>query len=333
MLTYVDEKTDSKVFAMNSLFSELAFAKFAGRKWIWFDDIVIDVDNNVVRFGGSNLTLQNLLKEALSTRIIPSESLPVVEKIVPLSKKGSAKYFEYNLVDGYNRIEALKQIGYKGYWFDIAEFGDDKVGYEDARLRFAMKSNAPRPKSDSRDADIMRAMKTLVKRKLVENNPISIADWIVDNCEVRRDRATRLANEVAKDQDSDDAITLWTPSMIRDEVQDYGVTSYGNYDISRQECGWTVKTGYERELFVSILRKLRLTKNTSYITIHTKMPTGNQTMESLREEIVDSFDELEKDFNHYAAWKKRNGDNCWRIEGALPQKKSERDKKEIVSLK
>jgi hypothetical protein len=332
MLTHVDEKTDPKKFAFNILFDELDYANFMGRVWIPFEDIVIDVDNNIVRFGGSNLTLQNLLKEAMSTRIIPSESLPVVEKIVPTSKKGTSKYFEFNLIDGYNRVEALKQIGYTGYWFDIAKFGSEKVGYEDAKFRFAMHCNAARPKQDSKDNDITRAMKTLVARKVVENTPSAISNWIMENCEVRRDRATRLANEVAKDQDSDEAITLWTPSMIRDEVQDYGVTSYGNYDISRQECGWTVKTGYERELFVSILRKLRLTKNTSYITIHTKMPTGNQNMELLREEIVDSFEELEKDFNYYSAWKKRNGETCWRIEGALPQKKSERDKKEIVKL-
>lgn len=333
MLTYVDENTNPDVFANNAMFDELSFVKYTGRKWIRFDNIRIIMDDNEARFGGSNLTLQNLLKEAMSTRIIPTECLPVVETIVSAPKNGTSDYYDYCLVDGYNRIEALKQIGYTGYWFDIASFGSDDVTYGDARMRFAMRSNAPRPKSDSRDVDIERALKTLVMKKQIENDPVAIADWIVDNCEVRRDRASRIANQVAKAQGSGDAITLWTPTMIRDEVNNYGVTSYGQYDISRQECGWTVKTGYERELFVSILRKLRLTKNTSYVTIHTKMPTGNQSIESLREEILESFDELEKDYQYYARWKQRNGDeNCWRIEGALPQKKSERDTKEIVKL-
>lgn len=333
MLTYVDKNTDKNIFVRNDLFDELSFANCTSRRWIAFNEIIIDNDNNVARSGGSNPTIQNQLKEALATRILTSECLPVVERIAPVSKNGTSDYYDYMLVDGYNRIEALKQLGYTGYLFDIAEFGSETVGYEDARLRFAMRSNSPRPKSDSRDSDIERALKTLVKKKKIECEPNAISDWITDNCGVRRDRATRIAHIVAKDHGSDDAITLWTPTMIRDEVQDYGVTSYGQYDISRQECGWTVKTGYERELFISILRKLRLTKNTSYITIHTKMPTGNQTIESLREEILESFDELEKDYEYYSRWKARNGgESCWRIEGALPQKKSERDKKEIVKL-
>jgi hypothetical protein len=334
----VDEKTDSGLFAHNDLFDIVEGVKYTGRKWILFKNLEANAVNNADhRDGGLIPALVARLVESFSRGVRFSACIPVVE-MHPTPKKyidenGNVEYYYAKLVDGHNRIEALKEKGCLGYWFDVAVFGDENISYDKARTNFAMSSNVDLPKVPSTNKDIFKAARNLVEKKELECDIPTIANWIVNVCRIGQATATAIANEVAAAEGSQDAIVLYSPNDIKKGLGRFGIASQGNYDLSRGEHGWTCKTGYEHETALNILKKLAETGNTSYVTIHTKMPHGQVDIDDLRHGSVEGFEEVFGIFDAYANWKKKNPSlKAYRIEGALPQKVSELNKKKVIKL-
>ena len=153
-------------FPMNGLLDELPGIKFVERMWIDFDNIVVDPDDNPFRAGGNNLTNQNNLRLSLANGVYDTENLPVVEKLkVPFisEKKGFGKDFVVR--DGFNRIAALRSLGYTGYAFDVLSFDNDVT-----RAMFSARSNRHTPRAASSDRDMNHMLLTLVNNDIVEND-------------------------------------------------------------------------------------------------------------------------------------------------------------------
>lgn len=332
ILHKVSPDTDPNLFPRNTLCDELTGVSYKETIWIDFDNIVVNPDDNIFRAGGNNLTNQNNLKESLSIGIYTSETLPTVERLlVPFissEKKGFGK--DYIARDGFNRINALRDLGYTGYWFDVMLFKDDL-----SRAMFSARSNRHCPKAASSDVDMKNMIRNLVSRKVVKNDPEAMKDWLIDNCAIRSNRATRLVNEVSN-ATSLDGIVIYSTPQLRDLANDLGIEVDGKYDLGRQEFGYHIRSMYEGRTLQKILRNFRLSngKTLSYATICTRLlPSIGETIDDQREDLLTTLEEYEEDLNFYAEWKRKHpGEKCWHIMGALPQTKSEREKKEIVPV-
>lgn len=341
ILSKVTADTDTSQFRRNDLLDELKGIRQIERRWIDFNNINADPANNIShRAGGNLLSNQNNIKDSLSLGIHTGQCLPVVELLKPpvhIQKNGRTIIFDYLLRDGYNRIAALKSLGYKGYVFDVFEFGTDGENYDIVCAKFSALSNRHYPSQASTDADMANMLRSLLGRKLVQDNLDTMKNWLVDNCGIRQNRATRIANSVLVENGNDDSILIYEPEQIKDVASGFGITTHGEYDYERGELGFHCRSSYERETYQNILRRLRLSKGKmySYVTLCTKtLPKKNQTIEDQRLLSAESLKELELDNEFYAEWKKKNpGKSCWHIIGALPQKKSERDAGKIVEIK
>lgn len=336
-MTQVNEKTDPNLFADNDLFNIIDGVSFVTRKYILFKNLESNAANNDVREGGLITGLILRLVESFSRGVRFVACLPVVEMLpTPKSytnEKGEIEYYHAKLADGHNRIEALKELGYVGYWFDVVKFGSETVSYTTARMNFTMAANVDLPKVASNNKDIFKAAKHMVEKKELECSIPAISNWIVNICRIGQATATAIANEVAASEGSLDAIILYSPNDIKKGLNRFGIASQGNFDLSRGEHGWTCKTGYEHETALNILKKLAETGNTSYVTIHTKMPHGQVDIDDLRYGSVDGFNEVFNIFDAYAEWKNKHPNKkAYRIEGALPQKVSELSKKKVINL-
>lgn len=333
----VNEKTDPKLFADNDLFDIIDGVTYVERKYIPFKYLLSRPQDNDVRDSGLIPGLISQLVQSFSRGVRFISCLPVVELLstpIPYTNEnGDTEYYTAKLADGHNRIEALKELGYEGYWFDVVKFGSDEVSYLTARMDFTMAANTDLPKSASNNKDIFKAARILVEKKELECDIPKIANWIVKVCRVGQSTASQIANEVAAAQGSLDAIILYSTNDIKKGMGKFGIVSQGYFDLSRGEHGWTCKTGYEHETALNIIKKLAETGNTSYVTVHTKMPHGQVDIDDLRYGSVNTFRDVFDIFDAYADWKAQNPNKqAYRIEGALPQKVSELSKKKVIAL-
>lgn len=336
MLKEVTKDTDISIFPKNYLFDDIEGVAWKERKIIPFDMIEMDPFDNIVRIGGTNSTLINELRESMSKGINPSECLPVLQELkVPTPYThpiyGSGVYY-YKLVDGHNRCETLKIIGYEEYAFDIAEFGTNGVNYELARASFALASNAPRPKISSSNDDVLHAASKLVEKGLLSNTLDSIKSWIEKYSQFRGKRASEIANQVGNGTGAAGSIALWTPAMIKHDVSKYGIKSHGNFDTKRGMHGYTCKSGYENETVLMAATKLYETGETSYVVGHVPIPSKG-TIHDAREDIPENFNYYEKILDNLFSYRIKEGKYPWQVIGFLPQTKDEQIAKKIVEVK
>jgi hypothetical protein len=335
MLSEVTKDTPANIFPKNYLFDDVDGIEWIERKFIPFDMIEMDPYNNIVRIGGTNPTLINDLRDSMSKGINPSECIPVLQELSVPTPYNDVVYgsgvYHYRLIDGHNRCETLKSLGYEGYMFDIARVGTDGVNYELARASFAMVSNAPRPKVASSNEDVRNAAAKLVEKGLIENTISSIREWIEKYSQFRGKRASEIANQVGNGTGAAGGIALWSPAMIKHDVGKYGIKSHGVFDKTRNMHGYTCKTGYENETVLMAAAKLLETGYPSYVVGHVGIPK-NSIQES-RQEIPEAFKHYEKLFDNLFAYRIKEGKYPWEVIGFLPQTKDEQLDKRIVESK
>lgn len=335
---------DPNDFVTNDLLIDIAGAKFIQRIWIDFIYIKSDPLENTARYAGTNGGLVEDLTQALSKNIRVSQCLPVVENHNEQYKlNGNTETYRYRLVDGHNRISALKQLGYTGYWFDVAEFGHDGVSYESSKSDFAMASNAAIPKVESNDLDYQTQAINLVLKNEINSDMDSVRTWIKKYVN-DGSRATSIAQKVLKQVASDDAFMEWTEDRIWEELPNLvdldgkgQYTNQGTFDSSRKMFGWTTKMNYEHEYVTSCISKLYDTKEQggvpSYFIAHTKSPTKKKSVFDHRDTIEDRYSAWIKKLDYLFEWKKKHGRYPFQLYGFLPQIKSERKTNKIIPVK
>lgn len=344
MVKIVTENMDPNVFVTNDLLIEIAGSKFIRRIWIDFKYVKNDPYDNTAREGGTNATLIEALMQALSKNIRVSQCLPVVEFHNEQYKKdGRIETYVYRLVDGHNRISALKQLGYTGYFFDVAEFGCDGISYETSKTDFAMACNVDLPKVPSSERDYITQAVNLVVKNEIPNDLDSVKKWLRKYINDGA-RVTTIAMKVLKQAGSDDAFMEWPKDLIREELPNIesldGLGPYmneGNYDSVRNMFGWTTKEGYEHEYYASAISKLYETRNQggipSYFIAHTKSPTKYKSLYDRRDGIDKKYENWPEKQAYAEKWTKKHGKPPYMLIGYLPQIKSERSINKIIPVK
>lgn len=325
-------KTDGNRFYENPSLTSTKGVRKVGRLWLNLKDIRVEPVDNVVRFGGTDSKLVEELKFSFRSSIRYNEFLPIVKKLA-VNKPGldgDVKFYE--LVDGYNRITALQDLGYTHYWFDVADFGHDGVDSVLAQTSLAITMNAPVPKVSSSDKDLFNAVTNLVDKGLIENDFIKIKQYIRDTAKLTPARADKIANQVAKASGAPNIIYIWTGKMIKKDVGTLGIKSEGKYDSSRGKHGWTSLEGYETEAVFNTLNKLRDTGETSYIVGHTKLPDDNNDLKDRRHNVLKNIEDRRKSLLAFVEYYNKYGRLPFDFIGFLPQDQNE-DRTKLVQIK
>ena len=97
-------------------------------------------------------------------------------------------------------------------------------------------------------------------------------------------------------------------------------TNQGNLDLSRNEHGWTVKEGYEREFIMSAIKKYHDTKNPSYFVNWVKTPNDKSPSAIEKRAVMsENYQKLETALKTTIKYYEKHGTWPWRQEAWFPQ--------------
>ena len=281
--------------------------------------------DNSTRTSGKNFQHIQRLENSFSNGIDYSKMPPTVRLS---SQINDGKITKYELVTGNHRFEALRNLGFNEWIFDLYEIPSEAYGYEDSIRTFQLKENDHTPSFSNSEQDVVNTIVRLIAHssKLVEPNQDSIKDYVNSVCSnIHHNTKAKIVKDVIRQLIKNgcnvyrDVIT-YTAKDVEDFLSNN--TDYvcaGNFDFKREKYGWSVLEGYEYEFLVNAAKRFAEKNVESYFTIHTKSPTESYDVNDRRKKMVQQFESLEsalvKVFEYYT----KNGKFPWKIEGALPQ--------------
>ena len=157
-------------------------AKHLNTKLISLDQIyVAPYTDNPVRKKGKNLEHIDKLAISLSHGIDYNKRLPVVRKC---NRIIDGTHYDYELICGNHRMEAMNKCGFQEWLFDVYDFGLNNISFEDSIRTFQLIENDHEPQLESSMDDVANVIIRLIdhKSKLVKNDEKSIANYIDTYC-------------------------------------------------------------------------------------------------------------------------------------------------------
>jgi hypothetical protein len=287
------------------------------RRFIELNKILADSKDNAARDGGTDSTLVEDLKNSFSSRILYNDFLPIVEIMAIPKKWDDGEMKHYQLVDGYNRINALRELGYTHYWFDVVEF--DVKSYNLYRTTLALGSNAHAPSKSSNDKDIFNAVVLLVNGGDLKKDFDVIKNYIKKTCKVRSDRAHKLADKVATHVGAPSRFISWTPAMVKNDVAGLNIYSHGNLDPVRNKYGWTTLEGYEPDTIMNAIAAFAKDGTESYIVGHVKTPDSKNNLIRKRMNMVTTLEDKKAAIIRVIEYYNKTGRLPFELIGFLPQ--------------
>lgn len=325
-------ENDGNLFAKNPLLSTSKGLRSSTRIWVKLTDILVNPSLNTVRYGGTNSTLVEELKLSFSMGIRYNDFLPVIKKLSVNRQYDDGFVKFYELVDGYNRVTALKELGYTHYWFDVVEFGYDDVDPEFAQTTLAIGMNAPVPKVASTDNDLFVAVTGLVDRGHIEKDFEKIKRYIREVAKVPPARAHTIADKVATATGTPNFLFIWSGAMIKNDTKTLGIMSHGKYDARRAKHGWTVLEGYEPDAVMNAIAKFSETGKASYFVGHTKLPDNANNLDDRRLRVKNNIEERKAQLIALCEYYAEHKELPFDLIGFLPQSEDE-DRSKLVQVK
>ena len=310
--------------------------KYKETKIIKLDTIYVPpFTDNPVRKKGKDLQHIDKLAISFSRGIDYAKRLPVVRKC---NRIIDGVHYDYELVDGNHRMEALARNGYDEWLFDVYEIGLNGVSYEDSLLTFQLDMNDHEPQLESTIDDVSNIIIRLInhKSKLVKNTEASIGEYVDTYCsnmhyQTRRKIVRTVVSQCGAYQD----VVTYTPHDLVRWINTYTDRKVGGeYDNKRKQHGWSVKEGYEYEYIMNAARKFYETGKESYFICHTKPPTEMESLYDKRAKILSKFEELEEALVEVFEFYQKNEKFPWKTVAFMPaDKENEESMTKLVPIK
>lgn len=244
--------------------------------------------------------------------------------------------YEYELLAGHHRLEAMKRLGYDRWIFWSYKVCLNGYSIDDCRITLQLRENDHDSTLASTAEDASGAICWLINHgsRLVENTEESIRAYVADVCRnMNPNTRAKVVRQVMSRLNTYRRIVTFTSddsySWIKNNT-DY--TTGGNYDKMRNKHGWSVLEGYEYEQIFNAIRKYKENGRESYFVCRTKAPTKASDLHSKRTGMVNTVKQLEdsllETFNYY----QENGKFPWQVECFIPQDSEMETKNKPVFL-
>jgi hypothetical protein len=311
-------------------------AKYKDRKIIKLSEIYNPpMPTNPVRTKGKNLPHVQKLTKSLSADIDYSRMPPVVKEKTQLI---DGKRYEYELIAGNHRLEAMGACNYDRWIFDVYEFALDGYSLIDSVRTFQLIENDHTPALESSTFDVTNSMAFLIENgsKLVIKDEASIASYVQTYLpHLHYQTQAKIIRQVVQKVGASQDVVTYTHADIKNWLEKN--TNYkmaGDYDKNRNKAGYTCLSRYEPDTMFSMMKKLHEAGKESYVICHTSAPTQDKSLADKRKVIVDNFDRWEDIFRSLVVFYNNNGRFPWVIEGFLPQdRKAQEDETKLVTVK
>ena len=296
--------------------------KFVDRVLVKLDRIHSpEVNQNVVRKKGKNLPHIQILSKSLSNGIDYSKMPPVIRKKTQII---NGKTYDYELICGYHRFEALKTIcQYDSWIFDIYDICLDGYSFEDSVQTFKLQENNHTPALANAADDVVNAILYLIEKGsvLVEAEEASIDNYVNLYCSnLHWQTQGKIIRRVIAASGAYQDVVTYTANDLDNWLSsntDYKMS--GVLDKKRKKYGYTCLTRYEPDTLFSAMKAYSDHGKESYIIGHTSAPTKDSTVDDKRQKMADNFERWETFLKDVIKFHNNNGRFPWVLEGFAPQ--------------
>ena len=290
---------------------------------------------NPVRKKGKNYNNIQRLTESFRNGISYSEPPPIVREKVQLI---DGHTYEYELIAGNHRLEALFSNNYSKWIFDVyAIVGNANCTYEDSLRTLQLDENDHSPHLETSEDDAVNIICRLLDHnsKIVKPDADSIRDYLDAHCKnMHGNTKGKVISDIIRNQKKNNGVLVYSDivNYTAPDVDDFidQKTDYvtrGEFDKKRKSFGWSVLEGYEYEYVMNAARKYSETGSNSYFICHTKSPTEKYPLKEKREKMMNKFSKIETALLDVMSYYEKNKTFPWKVEGFLPQdvKSGEKD--------
>jgi hypothetical protein len=279
-------------------------------------------NENYTRKKGKDISHVQSVKICLTPGIDYSIMPPLVYKKHQII---DGVHYDYVLVAGWHRMEALQSLGYDKWIFGVYQLAQDGYSFEESYGTLQNLENNHKAQKESSEEDISNSIGRLITHgsKLVTKDENSIRDYVNFVCSNKpwqtRSKIVRMA--VRASGAHQDVVTYTADDAFKWIAKETDFVVAGEFDNKRKKYGWTVLEGYEYEYVVSAAKKFAESGKESYFVCHTKPPTEKKNVTDKREGMMRSFNQLDNALLEVFDYYKENGKFPWSVEGFLPQDK------------
>jgi len=268
--------------------------KFVTRKLVSLSSIYSppDIENPARNHKKDQENIDGLAKDFKDNGISYADAPPILEKIKGGLVKNGITY-DYKLVCGGHRVDAMHINGYTKWVFDVYSFHGQNPDAAKTSLQFV--ENNHKVRLASRPVDIQKGLNTLIGNKSIENTESAIRNWITTHCTNLKPGAVgNIVGSVIRANGAWQDEVKYTAGDAQKWVETYtDRTIRGIVDKSRDQHGWAMKEGYEDEYTYSIINKFGETGKESYIMGHTNGSTETNSLAWKRINQKMKFDKFE----------------------------------------
>ena len=296
--------------------------KYVSRDIIRLDTIYSpEINQNVVRKKGKNLPHIQILSKSLSNGIDYSLMPPVVRKKTQII---NGKTYDYELIFGYHRYEALKTLCQFDRWiFDTYDICLDGFSFEDSVQTLKLQENNHRPALANAADDVVNTILFLIEKgsQLVEADEASISNYVDLYCSnLHWQTQSKIVRRVIAASGAYQDVVTYTANDLETWLNTN--TNYkmsGKFDKKRNKFGYTCLSRYEPDTLFSAMKAYSDQGKESYIIGHTSPPTKANTVDDKRQTIADNFARWETFLVDVVKFYNNNGRFPWVLEGFAPQ--------------
>jgi hypothetical protein len=296
-------------------------AKFQKHLKIYLDEVYVPaMANNPTRKDGKDPDNVNDLTQSLSKNIRYHLMPPVVRKKQIFA---NGKRYDYELIAGNHRFEALRNNKYSEWIFSLYEFGLDGTSEESSIIRFQLKENDHPPQLNASVEDVANSVVGEISRgsNEVVNTEYSIRDYVDSVCQNSKPQTKNaIVKRVMQSLGTYQDVVTYTADDVKRWAEEEGYVVGGKLDRKRDECGWSVlDTRYINEFKTNAILKLAETDKESYFLYHTLAPTESQNLNAKRSAMIKYSDNSDAAYFKFAEFVTKNKRMPWHAIGFLPQ--------------
>ena len=285
-------------------------------KW---DEIYINDDLNASK------VKEHSSEEIQSLKLSFSEKVDIKEYPPAVRYRGCDRE-PWELVYGFGREEALRELDTEGWFFTQLKGSDDAIGDVQAQ------ENEKLPKRVNEEIDLVRCLTLKVSKGHIERKEDAVREkfkLIYPNRskEVRN----RVVKKVLAALGVESPFKIYTSTThIKNWIKNNSSEEYvidNTYDDDRKLYCVTMKEGYQYRTVLGAYKTFQETGHKTGVIFHCGSPTKKATLEQKRQQVIDGFNAIRKTLEH-------SGCKVWPIEilGALPQDTKKESMKRLVKF-
>lgn len=283
---------DHLPFVAQPSFAHLG-AEVIGTILLDIDNVYIDnIEGNTTRSQAKLDSLSHIqnLKTSFADGIDLNQLPPCVIKTTDKTKNKTRTDKPYELVYGYHRLGAMRELSAKKYFFTEIDAKSKEL------YRVKVSENEPLPKLDNREADISNTLAKMIRDGELSKNEVDVRKELNLMCRGRKKQSKdNIMQKVIHQNGIPKRYEFYSESQAWDWINNYTNDGYcigGEFDENRDMYGFICKEGYLYRTLFRALKKYTQEGKKSYVISQMGEPSVKVSMTDKRKNFQSEMDSI-----------------------------------------